>query len=130
MSPFDQQWVQSVCDFCDPIFEAASVDFTRQISLANTGMVDTLLWEADPVLFAQTYPDSGVIGSYGEHWPEVGCIDFWVYVEHEKGQVRLSIEGWALPELVLPFTGSKDIHAYGIADTFARILGVRSPRAS
>ena len=129
MTPLDQEWMQSVCDFCDPIFEAANVDFTRQISLADDGTVNTLLWEADPGLFAQTYPESGIIESYGDQWPQVGCIDFWVYAEHEKRQCRLSVEGWNLPDLVLPFAGSKRMHACSIADTFARILGVQSPRA-
>jgi hypothetical protein len=131
MSPLDQEWAQSVCDYCDPIFEAANVGFTRQISYADDGVVDTLLWEADPARFADTYPDSGIVESYGEdRWPQVHCIDFWVYVEHENRQCRLSMEGWNLPDLVLPFTGNRTLDACGIADTFARVLGVQSPRAT
>jgi len=130
MSAFDQEWVQSVCRCCDPIFEAANVGFTRQITYGEDGLVKGLLWEADPTRFAATYPDSGIIRSYGdEQWPEVTCIDFWVYAEHEQQQCRLSVEGWNLPDLLLPFTGSSTIHANGISDTFARILGVQSPRA-
>ena len=130
MNPIDQEWVQGVCDCCDPIFDAANVGFTRQISFAEDGVVNSLLWEADPARFAARYPDSGIVESYGEEqWPRVHCIDFWVYVEHENHQCRLSIEGWNLPDLVLPFTGSRARDACGLADTFARILGVPSPRA-
>jgi hypothetical protein len=35
---------ERVCDYCDPIFEAANVGFKRQISYADDVVVNTLLW--------------------------------------------------------------------------------------
>ena len=29
-------------------------------------------------MFAERYPDSGIVESYGTQWPDVTCIDFWV----------------------------------------------------
>ena len=79
--------------------------------------------------FASRYPDSGIVDSYGEsQWPEVRCIDYWVYVDHERSRCRLSVEGWNLPELMIDLHGRSGLDGSAIADTFARILGVPSPR--
>lgn len=80
---------------------AAEVGFVRQAQYADEAhqVVAALLWEADPIKFAARYPDSGIVETYGEDaWSGVHCIDYW------------------------GFDGS------AIADTFARILGVPSPR--
>jgi hypothetical protein len=67
--------------------------------------------------------------AYGaEQWPGVPCIDFWVYLDHDKGQCRLSVEGWNLPELILKLSGNSFLDGAHLADVFAMILGVRSPR--
>ena len=65
------------------VFDAADVGFVRQIQVRRsgesafaslsemTGIAEevALLWEADPELFAERYPDSGIVESYGEQWP-------------------------------------------------------------
>ncbi len=38
---------------------------------------EDMLWEADPLRFAERYPDSGVVESYGPQWP-APCIDYSV----------------------------------------------------
>ncbi len=131
MGSFDGAWATNVADECQPVFAAAGVNFTLQQSWTDsqTEPVSALLWEADPKLFAERYPDSGIVEAYGEQqWPGVHCIDFWVYVESEASRCQLSIEGWNLPALWLQLTGHGGADGASIADTFARILGIRSPR--
>lgn len=130
-SPFDNQWVEEVCTYCDPIFDAAEVGFVRQVQHADESrqVVDALLWEADPVAFAARYSDSGIVESYGEEqWSNVHCIDYWVYVDHEHRRCRISVEGWDLPDLMIELHGSSGLDGSAIANTFARILGVAPPR--
>ena len=125
-------WAADVAALCDPVFEAAAVGFTRQSMppVQEHGVVGAILWEADPRQFAARYPDSGIVESYGEEqWSSVGCIDYWVYLDHPTGRCRLSVEGWNLPDLWLEMTGLSSVDGAAGADTFARILGVRSPRA-
>jgi hypothetical protein len=93
---------------------------TREVATA-------LLWEADPALFAARYPDSGVIETYGEErWQDVTCIDFWVYLDLDKRQCRLSVEGGNLPELLLDLHGDSGLDGHAIANTFSRLLAVGS----
>lgn len=88
-----------------------------------------LLWEAEPALFAATYPDSGIIETYGtEQWPSVHCIDWWVYLNLDTKQARISVEGWNLPDLWLPLSGNGEQDGCELADVFARFLNVPSPR--
>ncbi|WP_457206064.1 hypothetical protein [Nocardioides sp. P5_C9_2] len=131
MGTIDDNWVEAVVEACDPIFEAADVGFVRQLQYADErrALVDALLWEADPRRFAQRYPDSGIVETYGEQqWPNVHCIDFWVNVDHAAQRCRLSVEGWNLPELWLDLRGHGESDGAAIADMFARILAVPSPR--
>ena len=131
MADFDAAWGDEVARLCDPVFDAADVGFVRQVMYSDDGRtrVEALLWEADPTRFAERYPDSGIVETYGtDQWPGVHCIDFWAYVEHEARRCRLSAEGWNLPELYLPLQGFAAADGAAIADTFARILGVPSPR--
>ena len=62
--------------------------------------------------------------------PGVGphCIDYWIYLDHPNRRCRLSVEGWNLPELWLDLHGVGVWDGPALADTFARILGVTSPR--
>ena len=132
MGTGDKYWVAAVVEACDPIFEAADVGFVRQLQYADEqhSQVDALLWEADPRRFAERYPDSGIVETYGEQqWPGVHCIDYWVYVDHAHQRCRLSAEGWNLPELWLDLRGHGEADGAAIADTFARVLAVPSPRA-
>lgn len=124
-------WADQVAQECDPVFEAADVGFVRQVQYADDAqsLVVALLWEADPERFAARYPDSGIVETYGEEqWPGVHCIDYWVNVDHTGGRCRLSVEGWNLPEIWLELSGHGDADGASIADTFARILSVPSPR--
>ena len=80
MADFDAAWADEVVRLCDPVFEAADVGFVRQVMHAGDDRtrVDALLWEAEPQRFAERYPESGIIETYGqEQWPGVPCIDFW-----------------------------------------------------
>jgi len=136
----DRDWVEAVCRICDPVFESADVGFVRQMSVRRAGeiafvglpeMTDTaeevaLLWEADPGQFAERYPDSRIVESYGEQWPNVPCIDYWVKVDGRDGQARLTIEGWPDPnDLSLTGDGTRD--GLAIGTVVAAILRVPSP---
>lgn len=128
----DRGWADQVAKECDPVFEAADVGFVRQVQYADDAqsLVAALLWEADPERFAARYPDSGIVETYGaDQWPAVHCIDYWVNVDHAGRRCRLSAEGWNLPEIWLELSGRGDADGASIADTFARILSVPSPRS-
>ena len=126
MPAYDDAWIDAVCAACDPVFESADVGFVRQLSLSDPGQVAAILWEAEPLLFASRYPDSGVRESYGDQWPPP-CIDQWLYFEPELAQVRLSLEGWDLPEIHVPVTGHGSGDGVAVARLFARILAVPAP---
>jgi hypothetical protein len=124
---FDAEWAVAVCAVCDPVFAAAAVGFVRQ-QLPDYGgdVVPALLWEAEPARFAERYPDSGIVRSYGDQWP-APCIDYWVYVDAADGQARLSVEGWSLGQLSMGLTGDGPRDGLALAEAFARILRVPPP---
>jgi hypothetical protein len=125
--PFDKQWADAVCAACDPVFTAADVGFVRQPSSDyGSDVVPALFWEAEPARFAQRYPDSGIVRSYGDQWP-APCIDYWVYVDAAAGQARLSVEGWSLGQLSMDLTGDGARDGLALAEAFARILRVPPP---
>ena len=130
MPALDAQWAEEPALLCDPVFEPAGVGFRRQIQHADEQgeIVIALLWEADPARFAKKYPDSGVIESYGDRGPAVGCIDSWAYLDRDKGQWRVNVEGWNLPELILDVSGHSGLDGVALGAVFARILGVRPTR--
>ncbi len=131
MDVLGELWAKEVVQACDPIFEAADVGFVGQVGYAGDQRqeVVSLLWEADPQRFADRYPESGIVETYGEgQWRGVHCIDFWVNLDLPNRRCRLSVEGWNLPELWLGLRGVGAWDGPAIADTFARILGVLSPR--
>jgi hypothetical protein len=129
-TPFDRRWVEAVCLVCDRVFESADVGFTRQVSMdASVGFVMSLLWEADPIRFAARYPDSHIIESYGvEQWPAY-CIDYWIYVEANTRQARLSVEGWKLSEQTVDLTGDGASDGITLGAIMAGILRVPKPAA-
>ena len=66
-----ESWIEEVSQACDPIFEAAAVGFVRQVNYADDDRkeVVSLLWEADPQRFADRYPESGIVETYGgDQW--------------------------------------------------------------
>jgi hypothetical protein len=127
----DDAWVEQVCTTCDQVFDAVDVGFVGQVLRSGPGDAPAiaLLWEADPQRFAERYPDSGIVESYGgpEAYVGVHCIDYWVYLDGPDDHCRLSVEGWSWPELLVPITGQADLDAAAIADAFARILRVPPP---
>jgi hypothetical protein len=125
--PFDTQWAVAVCAVCDPVFTAADVGFVRQ-QLPDYGSdaVPALLWEAEPARFAERYPDSGIVRTYGDQWP-APCIDYWVYVDAAAGTALLSVEGWSLGRESLDLTGDGARDGLVLAEAFARILRVPPP---
>lgn len=126
MTPdLDRDWATEVVALCDPVFAAADVGFEHQLMMNPDGTVQSLLWEATPALFEARYPDSDIAESYGNIWPDVHCIDYWVYL-NEPGFARLSIEGWDVPELYIKLQGNP-WDGYALRGMFARILGVTPP---
>ena len=120
---FDVGWRHAVRAACDPIFAAADVGFQWNAHSAVGGDHPTLLWEADPLLFASRYPDSGVAESYGDGWP-APCIDYWVYIDPAGMTARLDVEGLGAPYPLLDVTGSGESDGQLIAGAFAEILQV------
>jgi hypothetical protein len=128
VATLDQGWADAVCSVCDPVFESADVGFVRQVQRDRRGRIDALLWEADPRRFAQRYPDSGIINSYGlDQWPPY-CIDYWVYVDADAYRARINVEGWNFGEEVLDLSGDGRLDGIRIGDAMARILKVPPPR--
>ena len=110
---------------CDPVFAAAGAGFTRN---AGTWSQEhpALLWEADPVRFAERYPDSGIESSYGDQWPPP-CIDYWAYVDPVELVAELSTEGWSHASVVVRLTGDGATDGAALARAFAEILRVGPP---
>jgi hypothetical protein len=126
----DRGWAQEVRGLCDPVFEAAGVGFTCSVHEEPSHGVTALLWEAEPHRFAARYPDSGIIESYGDQWPRVACIDFWVYLDAAHGQARTSTEGWSAGlDVGLDLTGNGVRDGLAIGAAMARILRVPAPDA-
>jgi len=74
------------------------------------------------------HPDSGIVASCRDRWPEVYCIDYWVYLDSE-GQSRLSTEGWHDVGDVYALTGDGVADGVIIGTAMARILRVAAPPA-
>jgi hypothetical protein len=102
MTP-DRAWLEAVVNRLEPIFAAADVGFVR-----NQVDESAMLWEADPRRFAERYPDSGIIETYGvDQWPSVHCIDFWFYLDRGlENEIFVSFEGWDAPDRQVAVTGS------------------------
>ena len=121
MSSLDEAWAVRVAAICQPVFDAADVDFQ-----AHPPQAAALLWEAAPTAFADRYPDSGIVEISGDHWPPP-CIDYWVYVHPETMTAELSVEGWGLTREEYAVTGDAEADGLVIARRFAEILRVPSP---
>lgn len=122
---FDARWAAAVRSVCDPVFASADVGFVAQVMMRD-GVVDALLWEADPVRFARRYPHSGVVESYGPGWPPP-CLDFWAYVRPAKPCAVLHPEGWNQDEIEVDLCGDGLADGLAVGRAFARVLEVREP---
>lgn len=119
---FEPEWSAIVCRRLDPLFSSTDAGFSRSAPAEpTTGVVDDMLWEADPIRFAERYPDSGIIESYGDQWP-APCIDYWVYVDVESRVATLSTEGWAFDNQQIPLSGTGAEDAERLHERLARIL--------
>ena len=126
---FDQAWVEAVCSVCDPVFASADVGFVRQIQRDPVNrVVHARHWEADPLRFAERYPDRRIVDSHGDEWPPP-CIDYWVYLDGAARQARISTEGWGYVDDVLDMSGDGVLDGIGIGNAMARILRVLPPRS-
>ena len=119
--PIDLPWRDAVKTACDPVFLGADVGFVWNESVSFEGPGPALLWEADPLRFAERYPDSGIEESYGTGWP-APCIDYWIYVDPAAMTARLSWEGFDIGEEVIALTGFGSTDGAAIAARFAEIL--------
>jgi hypothetical protein len=71
-------------------------------------------------------PDSGIERSYGEQWPPP-CLDYWVYVDPETRQARLSVEGWGTPDQTLGLRGVASVDGRLLSTAFAAVLRMPHP---
>lgn len=111
-----------VCRRLDALFDSTQAGFSRSApGEPMTGVVGDMLWEADPDLFAEHYPDSGIIESYGDQWP-APCIDYWVYVDVETRLATLSTEGWSVDRQEIALSGDGVEDANRLHGHLARIL--------
>ena len=125
----DHAWVQSVCAICDRICESANVGFVRQVMADPNGGVSALLWEAEPLLFADRYPESGIVDSYGpDQWPPP-CIDYWIYLDAESSEARFSVEGLEPDNVLVHLTGDGPADGRALGRVLAQILKVAAPDA-
>jgi hypothetical protein len=126
--PVDVAWRDAVRAACEPVLASAGVWFTWNDSFAFDAEHPALLWEAEPALFAARYPESRIEESYGDEWPGVTCIDYWIYVDPVSMTARLSVEGGSDPDEALDLTGDGAEDGRRLATELARILGVAFPR--
>ncbi|WP_323099172.1 hypothetical protein [Intrasporangium sp. YIM S08009] len=121
---FDDDWSATVCAALDSLFLGASAGFSRSSpGQPRDGVVSDMLWEADPLRFAERYPDSGVVESYGAGWPPP-CIDYWVYVDVPTRLAMLSTEGWTGDHRPVELSGRGAVDARRLAAALGEILSV------
>lgn len=119
---FEPEWSAIVCRRLDAVFDATNAGFSRTSpEQPMIGVVDDMLWEANPIRFAERYPDSGIVESYGDQWP-APCIDYWVYVDVETRLATLSTEGWSVDRQEITLSGIGDEDADRLHEHLARIL--------
>jgi hypothetical protein len=117
-------WRDAVRAACEPVFAATDAGFKWNSSFAFDAEHPALLWEAEPARFAARYPDSRIEDSYGDQWPGVTCLDYWIYVDPATMTARLSVEGWSATEQAVDLTGDARVDGGRLASEFAHILGV------
>ena len=121
---FDDDWSATVCSVLDRLFQNASAGFSRTApKQPQNGFVEDMLWEADPLRFAERYPNSAVIDSYGGQWPPP-CIDYWIYIDGPARRALISTEGWSAEQQAVDLTGHGDDDAQRIGEVLGGILSV------
>ncbi|WP_149814477.1 hypothetical protein [Serinicoccus marinus] len=119
---FEPEWSPIVCHRLDSLFTSTNAGFSRSSPTQPViGVVGDMLWEADPIQFAELYPDSGIVESYGDQWP-APCIDYWVYIDVEARLATLSTEGWSHSNQEIALTGKGSEDADRLHEHLARIL--------
>jgi hypothetical protein len=126
----DVEWRDAVRGACEPVLEAADVGFVWNGFIAFDSERPALLWEAEPARFAVRYPDSRIEDSYGDQWPGVTCIDYWIYVDPMTMTARLSMEGRNGADDIVDLAGDGAVDGRRLAAQFAHVLGVELPRRS
>ncbi|MBO0846332.1 MAG: hypothetical protein J2P22_13050 [Nocardioides sp.] len=110
---------------CEPVFMATDVGFVWNRHVSFDEEHPSLLWEADPVLFAARYPESRIEEGYGDQWPPP-CIDYWIHINPADMTARLSMEGGRDETVTLTGDASEDGRL--LAEEFARSLRVAPPQ--
>jgi len=79
----------------DPVLADAGFVWNHSaLARGDDGRVRTILYEADPVVFARRYPQTDMEESYGpEQWPPP-CIDLWVHLDRAAGRLEVDLEGF------------------------------------
>ncbi len=91
------------------------------------GEAAALLWEAEPLLFVDRYPDSGIVEAYGQdQWPPP-CIDYWIYLDAESREARFSVEGLEPDNVLVQLTGDGPEDGRALGQVLAQILKVPAP---
>lgn len=120
-------WRDAVRAACEPVFAAADAEFQWNGWVAFDAEHPALLRDAEPARFAARYPDSRIEDSYGDEWPGVSCIDYWIYVDPLTMTARVSVEGWNRPDETVDLTGDGRVDGRRLVSEFAQILGVALP---
>lgn len=128
MASLTEHWAAGVLAECDPVFLAADAAFSAGefIRRPHTGEIAAPSWRADPVRFGTRYPSSGVMESIENDSLEE--VRFYLYPD-SAGHVRLSLSScWNLVDLLVRLDEYPELDAQAIADVFARLLEIPSPR--
>src|SRR6478735_1757545 len=91
------------------------------------GDARALLWEAEPLLLVDRYPDSQIVEAYGQdQWPPP-CIDYWIYLDAESREARFSVEGLEPDNVLVQLTGDGPEDGRALGQVLAQILKVPAP---
>lgn len=131
MLTFSDEWADAVLDECDPIFETADVGFSRgqKLRRGENSAVAALHWQAKRGRFAERYPESGLADHFDvEGFEASDDVAFWV-TPVAPDRARLEAGGcWNIVNLQIGLDGDGNGDGQAIADVFARLLAVTSPR--